>query len=64
MAKCDYDPTPLLGEPIGMFHCPLCGEMVLAGFPHPDYEDIRDNAPEPLAEPLPDIDWGETDGSD
>jgi hypothetical protein len=26
-----------IGAPIGMFHCPLCGEMVLAGMPHPDY---------------------------
>jgi hypothetical protein len=21
----------------GMFHCPECGEMVIAGAPHPDY---------------------------
>jgi hypothetical protein len=26
-----------IGVPIGMFHCPECGEMVLAGVPHPDY---------------------------
>lgn len=37
--KCDYDPTPLLGQPIGMFHCPKCGEMVLAGMEHPDYHE-------------------------
>ena len=33
--QCPYDPTPLMGEPIGMFHCPLCGDMVIAGLPHP-----------------------------
>ena len=31
--KCTYDPTALRG-PIGMFHCPECGEMQLAGLPH------------------------------
>ncbi len=34
---CTYDPVPLLGEPIGMFHCPECGEMVVGGVPHPPY---------------------------
>lgn len=32
--QCPYEPQHLLGVPIGMFHCPLCGEMVVAGFPH------------------------------
>ena len=32
---CDFDPRPLAGMPIGMFHCPACGEMVLAGVAHP-----------------------------
>jgi predicted RNA-binding Zn-ribbon protein involved in translation (DUF1610 family) len=32
---CSYDPEPLKDIPLGMFHCPDCGEMVLAGFPHP-----------------------------
>lgn len=31
---CDYDPVSLLGRPIGMFHCPLCGSMQIAGIPH------------------------------
>lgn len=35
--RCSYDPTLEKGQPIGMFHCPQCGEMVVAGFPHPDY---------------------------
>lgn len=31
---CPYDPTPLLGQPLGMFHCPFCGCMVVAGVVH------------------------------
>ncbi len=34
---CEFDPSEMVGQPIGMFHCPLCGEMVVAGSPHPDY---------------------------
>lgn len=36
---CSYDPTDYPG---GMHHCPDCGEMVLGGFPHPDWRLIRD----------------------
>lgn len=36
---CNYQPELVTG-PIGMFHCPECGKMVLAGYPHPDYENI------------------------
>ena len=32
--ECTFDPTVYAGQPIGMFHCPECGEMVLAGLPH------------------------------
>jgi ribosomal protein L32 len=35
--NCKYDPTTAKGA-IGMFHCPECGEMVLAGCPHPNYD--------------------------
>lgn len=35
--KCEYDPTEMKDAPIGMYHCPECGEMVIAGLPHPDY---------------------------
>lgn len=31
---CSHDPRELAGLPIGMYHCPECGEMVLAGMPH------------------------------
>lgn len=37
MNKCAYDPKEMAGEPVGMFHCPECGEMVIAGMEHPDY---------------------------
>jgi hypothetical protein len=39
MKKCEFDPRSLAGMPIGMFHCPECGEMVVAGLQHPDYEE-------------------------
>lgn len=33
---CDFDPTVYGREiPIGHFHCPQCGCMVMAGFRHP-----------------------------
>lgn len=37
LTSCTYDPRPLAGQPIGMFHCPECGCMVIAGMPHPDW---------------------------
>ena len=39
-AKCPFNPIIYLNQPIGMFHCPWCGEMVLAGQPHVDYPAI------------------------
>ena len=48
MNKCPYDPTVLKGVPIGMLHCPECGEMILAGVPHPDYSLLGD--PDPVTE--------------
>ena len=40
MITCTYDPSKIVG-PIGQFHCPLCGEMVVAGCPHPDYDRLN-----------------------
>ena len=35
MIDCTYDPSIIPpGTPIGMFHCPECGEMVIAGMEH------------------------------
>lgn len=54
---CTYDPAEMAGAPIGMFHCPECGEMVIAGMPHPIY-DILDLSEE---DPLNDAPSGECD---
>jgi hypothetical protein len=32
--QCPHKPEELLGQPIGMYHCPICGDMVVAGFKH------------------------------
>ncbi len=34
--NCEEKPEDLLGEALGMYHCPDCGMMVLAGITHPD----------------------------
>jgi hypothetical protein len=46
---CEFPLDPLLmtGQPIGQYHCPFCGSMVVAAFPHPDYgpdfyDDLED----------------------
>lgn len=38
MSKCNYDPIAANSRAQGMYHCPECGEMVLASVAHPDYE--------------------------
>lgn len=35
-----YDPLFLCGQPLGMYHCPYCGAMVVACSPHPDYTEL------------------------
>lgn len=35
-----WDPQQLVGAPLGMYHCPYCGAMVVAGLPHPDYAEL------------------------
>lgn len=34
MVKCPEDPIALMGKPIGMYHCPYCGCMQIAGLSH------------------------------
>lgn len=34
-APCENKPELLINKPIGMHHCYICGEMVMAGMPHP-----------------------------
>ena len=33
-----WEPQQLVGVPLGMYHCPYCGSMVMAGMPHVDYD--------------------------
>lgn len=35
-ASCAEKPETLVGVPIGQYHCPDCGTMLLAGMPHPN----------------------------
>lgn len=35
-ANCSERPELLLGAPLGQYHCPDCGAMVVAGVPHGD----------------------------
>ncbi|MGA4941748.1 hypothetical protein [Streptomyces cinereoruber] len=34
-----WEPQQLVGAPLGQYHCPYCGAMVMAGMPHLDYAD-------------------------
>lgn len=34
-----WEPQQLVGVPMGQYHCPFCGAMVIAGVPHPDYAE-------------------------
>lgn len=38
-ANCPEKPERLLGQPIGQYHCPVCGMMVLAGMKHPEPDE-------------------------
>lgn len=38
-----WDPQQLRGVPMGQYHCPYCGAMVLAGLPHLDYRSLLDD---------------------
>lgn len=35
-----WEPQQLAGAPIGQYHCPYCGAMVVAGVAHLDYSSI------------------------
>jgi hypothetical protein len=41
-----WDPIQLKGAPLGQYHCPYCGAMVIAGMDHVDYRDM-DDGPKP-----------------
>lgn len=35
-----WDPQQLDGAPMGQYHCPYCGAMVMAGIEHLDYAEL------------------------
>jgi hypothetical protein len=35
-----WESQQLVGVPLGQYHCPYCGAMVIAGVPHLDYRDV------------------------
>lgn len=39
-----WEPQQLVGAPMGQYHCSYCGDMVVAGVPHPDYSDMKETA--------------------
>lgn len=41
-SNCSYKPELLINVPLGMHHCPECGEMVVAGFAHPGIMEESD----------------------
>ncbi len=49
-----WDPQQLKGAPMGMYHCPYCGEMEIAGLTHSDWDTIDwsalENTPQPTHE--------------
>lgn len=51
--KCKFDPTTVNGA-IGMFHCPDCGDMQIAGLPHISMDDLDTSELKPLDESLAD----------
>lgn len=47
--ECQGHPEMLCGAPLGMCHCDVCGEMVMAGMPHPTEADIQKAEEEMMA---------------
>ena len=47
---CTFDPKQLAGQSIGMFHCPACGQMVIAGIDHPNYDELYGSEEKELEE--------------
>jgi hypothetical protein len=48
---CPEQPILLAGQPIGQYHCPACGMMIMASMPHLSPGKPDDNDPEyPLSD--------------
>jgi len=41
--KCPYPSELLIDVPMGMFHCPICGKMTVAGTKHSNYYNNENN---------------------
>lgn len=41
MSLCPHNPKETHPS-VGMYHCPECGEMVIANMEHPDYSNIAE----------------------
>ena len=39
-----WEPEQLINAPMGQYHCPYCGAIVMAGIPHLDYTEAPDAA--------------------
>jgi hypothetical protein len=35
-SNCNEHPEKLIGQPLGQYHCPDCGAMIIVGLPHPN----------------------------
>ena len=61
-SSCTFDPSVINGA-LGMFHCPACGEMQIAGMPHTmileqsDWDDLHKTLDESLQKPSNDTDF-------
>jgi len=62
--KCPVPTELLKGVPLGMYHCELCGTMVIAGFPHgpmdPEWHPEKSWAAKAFYEQYPEL--GDEDG--
>ena len=47
---CPEKPELLLGQPIGMYHWPCCGQMQVAGLPHLPDQAVEGSMEVPLVE--------------
>lgn len=48
--ECSEHPEMLKGAPLGMYHCPVCMEMMVAGLRHPTKKEIREMNEELIAD--------------
>lgn len=59
---CPEQSVLLAGQPLGMYHCPYCGMMLLAGEPHLSPSPLGDHYEDEYGQPWP-AGYEETDVS-